>query len=103
MSDQENAKGFNDDELKDIMDEIENLENELDDDANTGSDASVVDLRAESLKKKTKKSVSSDEDVSFTCRVKGHLVEVFLKESSSELTVQVDGGLKVNIPLKKAS
>ncbi len=121
---EEVEQGFNDSELEDIMSEIEALENEFSaQDEELG--AEVVSLNAESPEKKTPKKpveakkpiksskpveapvalefkVSGDMLINLKFWIDGEWAQV-TASGSEGLVVEVEGGAKFCLPLKRAS
>lgn len=115
-------KGFNDDELADIMSEIESLEKEFHDDG----DNEVIEKLAESpvsavkpvedknvhhIPKKSEEVVAKQENsmnfsvygdmkLNLTFDISGKCVELHIDEDGFE--IEVDGGMKFSIPTDSA-
>jgi hypothetical protein len=121
----EAEQGFNDSELEDIMSEIEALENEFSSDLDNEVGGEVVNLSPPESHKPSKASVSSRPEVkkhtstepsplAMEFKVAGEMDMnlkfwiggewVHVRASAKDgLTVEVDGGAKFCLPLKRAS
>ena len=117
----ENAeKSFNDEELADIMSEIESLESELVEDEDLSEVVSVesskkVESKAVSeVEKVTKLPVDKKGETSISFDVQGDMkfnlgfiiegktLSVYVDADSQGLVVEMEGGVKLNVPFSKS-
>ncbi len=114
-----NEKSFNDEELADIMSEIESLESELVEDEDLSGVVSVEsadkteaeEAEAEKVtklptKKKGETGISFDVqgDMKFNLGfiIDGKTLSVYVDSDSEELVVEMEGGVKLNVPFARS-